>query len=315
MTLQQLRDLLSVLAHGGFRPAARTLSVSQAGLTKSVARLEEECGFALLDRTAKGIVLTPRGEAFLPYAQAVLGECDRAQQWIRDAGKRPVRRVGLGLSIEPSLSLAPRVLADFRQAMPEVTVHVRQCSSSELLARLRDNSIELAVMRLPKLDNLDDMRVEVLYEAPAAIVGRAGHPHAKAQSVRELLDMQWIVVGDPSRPSADDASVRELFVEQRLGKPRIAAVSDSLFGAIAMLTESDCVARLPRAILDHPLSAGQLVEFPVREQAVHDIALVRRSSRRLGREAQTLASMLKSFARVPRALAQGAAQARKRPLA
>ena len=53
MTLQQLRDLLSVLAHGGFRPAARTLSVSQAGLTKSVARLEEECGFALLDRTAE----------------------------------------------------------------------------------------------------------------------------------------------------------------------------------------------------------------------------------------------------------------------
>lgn len=301
---------MAVLAHGGFRSTARALSVSQAGLTKSVARLEEGCGFDLLDRTAKGIALTPRGEAFLPYAQAVLGECDRAQQWISDSGKRPVRRVSLGLSIEPSLYLAPAVLADFRQAMPEVTVHVWQSSASALVSRLRDNSIDLAVTRLPLLDNLDDMRIELLYEAPAAIVGRAGHPLAKARSVRDLLEMQWIVVGDPSRPSGDDASVKELFAEQRLGKPRIAAVSDSLFGAIAMLTESDCVARLPRAILDHPLSAGQLVEFPVSEQAVHDICILRRSDRRLGREAQMLASMLKSLARVLRSpVARGPFQA------
>ncbi len=305
MTLQQLRDLLSVLAHGGFRSTARALSVSQAGLTKSIVRLEEECGFALLERTAKGILLTPRGEAFLPYAQAVLGECDRAQQWISDSRKRPVRRVALGLSIEPSLCLAPSVLADFRRAMPKVTVHVWQSSSSALLARLRDNSIELAVMKLPVLDTLDDLRVEVLYEAPAAVVARLGHPLAQARSVQALLEAEWIVVGDPSRPGGDDASVRELFVEQRLGKPTIAAVSDSLFGAVAMLMESDCVARLPRAILDHPLAAGRLIEIAVGERAVHDICLVSRSSRRLGREAQMLASMLKSFARVARPLARG----------
>jgi DNA-binding transcriptional LysR family regulator len=312
MTLQQLRDLMAILAHGGFRSTARALSVSQAGLTKSIVRLEEECGFALLERTAKGISLTPRGEAFLPYAQAVLGECDRAQQWVSDLGKRPVRRVALGVSIEPSLSLAPSVLADFRRAMPEVTVHVWQSSSSALLTRLRDNSIELAVMKLPALDTLDDLRVEVLYEAPAAVVARSGHPLAQARSVQALLEAQWVVVGDPSRPGGDDASVRELFVEQRLGTPRIAAVSDSLFGAIAMLMESDCVARLPRAILDHPLAAGQLVEIAVVERAVHDICLVRRSSRRLGREAQMLASMLKSFARVARPLARRATPGARR---
>jgi LysR family transcriptional regulator of abg operon len=298
MTLQQLQDLMAVLAHGGFRSAARALSVSQAGLTKSVARLEEECGFALLARTAKGVALTAEGDAFLPFAQAVIGECDRAQQWLLDVGKRPVRHVALGVSIEPSLSLAPSVLADFRRSMPEVTVHVSQSSPSELLARLRDNTLEIAVMRLPGRDLLDDMRVEVLYDAPAAIVARRQHPLAGVQSVRELVQAQWVVVGDPARPSSDDASIRELFIEQRIGKPRIAAVCDSLFGAVSMLMESDCVARLPRAVLEHPLASGVLAELPVREQAVHEIGLVRRSGRRLGREAQMLASMLKSFARV-----------------
>jgi len=40
MRLQQLRDLLAVVSHGGYRAAARALDVSQAGLTKSVAKLK-----------------------------------------------------------------------------------------------------------------------------------------------------------------------------------------------------------------------------------------------------------------------------------
>lgn len=286
MTLQQLQDLMAVLAHGGFRPAARALSVSQAGLTKSVARLEEECGFGLLARNGSGVALTQKGEAFLPYVQAVVGECDRAQQWLLDAGRRPVRRVCLGVSIEPSLRLAPAVLLDFRRAMPGVTVHVTQGSPSELLARLRDNSVDLAVMRLPERENMDDMRLEVLYEAPSAIVARKGHPHAGARSVSDLLAAEWLVIGNPARPMMDDASIHELFTAQRLGAPRIAAVTDSVFGAVSMLMETDCVARLPRAILHHPLVSGVLTELQVGEQAVHDIGLVRRAGRRPVKEAR-----------------------------
>jgi DNA-binding transcriptional LysR family regulator len=126
--------------------------------------------------------------------------------------------------------------------------------------------------------------------------------------VRELLDVEWVIVGDPSRPGLDDASIRELFTLQRLGRPRVATVCNSLFGAISLLIESDCVARLPKPILAHPLTAHLLTEIPVREQAGQriEIALVRKASRRLGREAQLLASMLQSFARVRTTMPAGA---------
>ena len=113
---------------------------------------------------------------------------------------------------------------------------------------------------------------------------------------------EWVVVGDPARPSVDDASIHELFVSQRLGTPRIAAVADSVFGSVSMLMETNCVARLPRAILHHPLASGVLAEVNVGEQASHEIGLVQRAGRRLNKEAQVLASMLKSFARVQAAL-------------
>jgi DNA-binding transcriptional LysR family regulator len=300
MTAQQLRDLIAVLAHGGFRPAARALSVSQAGLTKSLARLEQECGFALLSRTSAGVALTPQGAGFLPHAQAVLHELERAEDWVREAGRKRPRSVALGVSIEPSLRLAPAVLADYRRALPEVTVHVTQGDPGALLAGLRDHRLDLAVLRLPARGLDGDLHVDVLYDSPAAIVARADHPLRRARSVDDLAQAQWVVVGDPSRPGADDASIRELFLERRLGQPRIAAVCDSLFGAVSLLMDSDFVARLPRAILAHRLVAGVLAEIPVREQAerAYEIALVRKASRRTSREAQTLAAMLKSFARI-----------------
>ena len=66
MRLQQLRDLLAVVSHGGYRAAARALDVSQAGLTKSLAKLEEEHDIVLIERTSQGIALSAAGGSSCP---------------------------------------------------------------------------------------------------------------------------------------------------------------------------------------------------------------------------------------------------------
>lgn len=304
MTLQQLRDLLAVVSHGGFRAAARALGVSQAGLTKSLARLEEEYRISLLQRTAKGIVLSAEGEGFVQRARSVLQEAERAEEWLKSLTHSAPCQVKIGVSIDPSLRLAPALLKHFRRACPEATIHVMQRSSVELLEAVRDNRLDLAAMRLPPALDESDLRVDLLYDSQATIVARKGHPLRHAVSVKELAATDWIVVGDPGRPGQQDESIRELFVQQQLGRPRFAAVSDSLFGAIAMLLESDCVARLPRAVLEHPLASAALAEIRVREQLElsYQVAIVCKAGRRLGREAEQLASMLKSFARLTSAL-------------
>ena len=305
MTLQQLRDLVAVVQYGGFRAAARALDVSQAGLTKNIARLEDEHGISLIDRSAKGVVLSTRGQDFLPYAQAVLQDADRAEEWLRNVRGGRQASVTLGVSIEPSLHLAPAVLADFRRALPEVTIRVTQSSSFELLAAIRDNRLDLAVIRLPAVLDSNDLHIDVLYESRAAIMARRNHPLRDAESVRDLEQLEWVVVGDPGRSGLEDDSIRELFTEQHLSRPRVAAVSDSLFGTISMLLESDCVARLPATVLDHPLVAQSLTEIRVREQQSRpfNVGIVFKASRRLSAEAKLLVGMLKSFSRLKERLA------------
>jgi LysR family transcriptional regulator, regulator of abg operon len=309
MTLQQIRDLIAVITHGGFRAAARALDVSQTGLTKSVARFEEQQGVRLVERRAKGIGLTTQGEEFLTLAQALLAQADRADAWLRTERGLPATSVTLGVSLEPSLRFVPSVLSDFKRVLPGVTLRITQSVAPELIAAVRENKLEFAMTRLPLAFSAPDLNIDVLCESESVIVARAGHACAHARTLRELVNQDWVVLGDRTLAGGHDDTIRELFEESRLGLPRISAVTDSLFSAISMLLESDYLARLPRAVVQHPLAGKSLIAVSLRQlPRRNSIALVHKATHRLSREAQTLAAMLSSFARISQAMAPPASR-------
>ena len=61
MTLGQIKSFVTVATEQSFAKAASVLFVSQPAISKSVASLEDELGFTLLDRKGGDITLTPAG--------------------------------------------------------------------------------------------------------------------------------------------------------------------------------------------------------------------------------------------------------------
>lgn len=61
MGLEEFRGFLQVVDEGSFAAAATALGVSRTTLRRQVDALEAEAGVALLERTAKGVVLTEAG--------------------------------------------------------------------------------------------------------------------------------------------------------------------------------------------------------------------------------------------------------------
>ncbi len=304
MTLQQLRDFLAVVAHGGYRAAARALGVAQAGLTKSIARLEESHGVVLIDRSLSGVALTPQGVEFHRLAAAAVLEADRAEAWLRagPAGQA-VTSIAMGASIEPSLQIVPAVLADFQRLLPGVTVQLTQATPALMMASLRQNRLELAVMRVPAQElAAADLVVQPLFESESVVAARIGHAlasHPTPLTAAELVRQAWLVLGDPGVPGTADASMRELFSARGIAPPQVVAVTDSLFDAVATLGRSELLARLPQAAMRHPLIQSQLVELRLAEPASprYTVAIVRKARRTLSAEARMLAGMLASWAR------------------
>lgn len=62
--LNGVSALAAVVRSGGFAAAARSLNVSQPGISRAVARLEAQVGIRLLERTTRSVSLTDEGRRF-----------------------------------------------------------------------------------------------------------------------------------------------------------------------------------------------------------------------------------------------------------
>lgn len=73
MTLDDLRVFTAVVEAGSLGAAARQLGCTQSAVSQHLRRLEHECDMPLLERSAKGIALTPAGHVFYQATSAGLG--------------------------------------------------------------------------------------------------------------------------------------------------------------------------------------------------------------------------------------------------
>ncbi|MFI6283183.1 LysR family transcriptional regulator [Streptomyces sp. NPDC051018] len=118
MDLPAVRTFVAAAEGGQFQEAAAALSITQQAVSKRIAALERELGVKLFTRAARGALLTLDGQAFLPYARALLEAEERAVASVRP-GQRALRVDVIGRR----LSVAG-LLRDFHRAYPEIDLDV-----------------------------------------------------------------------------------------------------------------------------------------------------------------------------------------------
>src|SRR5215813_8132747 len=75
-----LRTLVSVVDHRSFTKAAQSLGVTQPAVSAQIKRLQFLLGYELLDKSAPGVSLTPRGEMVVTHARRMLSINDQITQ-------------------------------------------------------------------------------------------------------------------------------------------------------------------------------------------------------------------------------------------
>jgi DNA-binding transcriptional LysR family regulator len=123
-----LRSFVAVADMGGVTKAAGFLHLTQSAVSMQLKRLEELIGVALLDRTGRGIALTPAGEQMLGYARRMVTLNDEIMR--RLSHDEFEGAVTLGVPHDIVYPTIPRVMQQFAAAFPRVKVNL--CSSYTL---------------------------------------------------------------------------------------------------------------------------------------------------------------------------------------
>jgi LysR family transcriptional regulator for bpeEF and oprC len=123
-SLSNIKTFIRVAQTKSFVEAANALSLSPPATSKAVASLEVELGVKLLHRTTRSVSLTPEGERFYEVAQRLLEEMDDLAQELQDSLSEPRGRLKISMSAAYGRMWGTKVLAQFLQAYPQISVEL-----------------------------------------------------------------------------------------------------------------------------------------------------------------------------------------------
>ena len=196
LDVRRLRVLREVARRGSLAGAADGLSYTPSAVSQQIAALEREAGTALLERRARGVVLTEAGEVLVEHAEAILSALDAAESAL--AALADLRRGHLRMAsfATAAARVLPSAIDVFRARHPGVELTVGQASPMESVARLRAGRIDLALT--VDLDPHPAEGVEVihLFDDPVQLALHREHPLAAKPDLRleDLAQETWIDV-------------------------------------------------------------------------------------------------------------------------
>jgi DNA-binding transcriptional LysR family regulator len=196
MDLNRASIFVRVAQTGGFTRAAEAMNLPTSSISRSVARLEEELGVTLLERTTRKVSLTDAGRAFFERARDALAGLEEANALALDAAKEAHGVVRVALPPEFG-AFAGSLLAPFLAAHPRIRVELTFTTrGAELVVDLVDLAVQIG--RLPD-SALIARRIggatEKLYASPAYLAAR-GTPRKLADLAKHDAILFRAVAGE-----------------------------------------------------------------------------------------------------------------------
>ena len=210
MDLRQLEALTAVAEHGRFSAAARALHTVQSNISTHVARLEDELGAILVDRSAGQ--LTPEGEVVLARARRVNAELAALRADVASMTSHITGQVRLGVIGTTGRWLLPPLLDNLGRLHPDIETLVIDSTTTALMPLLEIGELDLAVINLPLQH--DEMVTSPLFEEELVVVTPKSHPLGaqgdRVVDFRELEPHRLLLSphGSKLRDHIDDAATQ-----------------------------------------------------------------------------------------------------------
>jgi molybdate transport repressor ModE-like protein len=148
----RLRLLVEIERRGSVSAAARAIGIGQPTASQHLRLLENAAGRRLVERDGRGSRLTEAGRVLAARARDALSALETADEELRALDGLLAGTIHLGASTAPGAYLLPDVLGCFRREYPGVTVEVEVAASGEILRRLLEGRVQLAVVGAQQAD-------------------------------------------------------------------------------------------------------------------------------------------------------------------
>lgn len=195
MDLRQIRYFQAVAEELSYSRAARRLHIAQPALSRAVKEIEGELGVNLLDRNRSSVRLTPAGRVLLHEAAGLFDRWEESLRRVRRTAAGEEGELRLGYIGPPTQPFLGRLLAEYRQRYPRVSIHLEERTPERVWEMVAKGRLSIGITRpVPMAESLG-LRTIKLREERLGIVVPAAHALAKRKSIAwRALDREPLIV-------------------------------------------------------------------------------------------------------------------------
>ncbi len=262
LKLRDLYILSAVVEWRSMAKAASHLAMSQPAVSEAIGALESMLGVRLLDRLPRGIAPTLYADALLRRGQIVFDELRQGILEIEFLADPTVGEICVACPETFAAGLLPDAIDRLSRQHPKIVVRVDQPSTASLgLQELRERSVDLALLRLPKALAADDLKMESLLDDRHRVVVGPNNPLARRRRVnlKALVDEPWIL--PPNHVVGE--LIAEAFAKQGLNMPAERVNSSSILLRNRLLATGRYVTVLTDSVLHYNARQWSLKILPV----------------------------------------------------
>ncbi|CAN7683256.1 LysR family transcriptional regulator [Neorhizobium sp. LjRoot104] len=169
-----------------FVRAAERLRITQSALSQQIAKLEQDLGVQLFDRSRRRVALTDAGQSLREEGSIALKQLTLAVDMAKRAAQGHVGRLTIGFADAAALNVLPTLTSEFAQLFPGVNIILHEMISADQVEALRAGRIQIAFLR-PVFDD-EDFETALLLREPYVVAISASHRLAASKMVR-LTDL------------------------------------------------------------------------------------------------------------------------------
>lgn len=190
MTQSQLQYFLAVAQEMSFSKAAETLFVSQPAVSRQVALLEQELGFALFDRTSHGISLTDAGREFEAFFRNTLRQFHALVDRTRSdcAAVRGSVRIGCIEGWDLS-GFYPKFSSFLSEKHPSLKLNLSGFDHEHIFSALHRGEVDVIITTDNLLRERKDISSTPLIQRQGMLLFSAQHPLAQKEEL-SLADFE-----------------------------------------------------------------------------------------------------------------------------
>ncbi len=187
-----LKLFCAVVQSGSITKGASACNLALSAASRRLSDFEATVGVPLMDRSVKGVTMTPAGHAVMQHALRLFQGFEQLSNELSEYSKGVKGHVRLWANMSALTEFLPSTLASFLKAHPEIQVEVEEQLSGDIVRALIDGIADIGVFAEgPVTSGLD---TQIMGRDQLVIACSKDHPLRKRKviSFEECLEYDFV---------------------------------------------------------------------------------------------------------------------------